>query len=92
MRANDLSTLKKSPPRRIGSSMRRQIYTRDDGICQLCGVKTRFFKSLYDTPFDTGPVAGSVDHIIPVSKGGTDDPQNLRWSCRSCNCSRGNRA
>lgn len=72
-------------------NLRRYIYERDDKTCQLCGENTRFFKSLYDTPFDDMPKAGSVDHIIPLSKGGTDDPENLRRACRSCNCSRRNR-
>lgn len=33
-----------------------------------------------------------VDHIIPHSKGGTDDPSNLVVCCRQCNISKGNRA
>ncbi len=71
---------------------RKEIYDRDKGICQLCGRETRFFRSAFDSPTDEGPRAGSVDHIVPVSKGGTNDPSNLRWACRSCNCARGNRA
>jgi 5-methylcytosine-specific restriction endonuclease McrA len=30
-------------------------------------------------------VAGSIDHVIPLSKGGTNWPANLRPACRSCN-------
>lgn len=28
---------------------------------------------------------GTVDHVIPLARGGSDDPSNLVISCRSCN-------
>ncbi|WP_078906556.1 HNH endonuclease [Streptomyces sp. NRRL S-378] len=31
------------------------------------------------------------DHILPLSRGGTSDPSNIRVLCRSCNSARGNR-
>lgn len=33
----------------------------------------------------------TIDHWIPVTKGGTNDPWNLVPSCKSCNSSKGNR-
>ena len=33
---------------------------------------------------------GTLDHIIPISKGGTNDRYNLVWVCRSCNSSKHN--
>ncbi|MBL6456961.1 HNH endonuclease [Belnapia sp. T6] len=32
-----------------------------------------------------------IDHVIPVSKGGTDDLSNLRVLCQVCNIGKGNR-
>ena len=32
--------------------------------------------------------ANTVDHIVPVAKGGTDDPENLVAACRKCNFSK----
>lgn len=36
--------------------------------------------------------ADSADHVIPRSRGGTDDPANLRPAHQTCNSSRQNRA
>lgn len=32
-----------------------------------------------------GIIADSIDHVVPISKGGTNDIENLRPMCRSCN-------
>lgn len=36
-----------------------------------------------------GKAATDVDHIVPKSKGGTDEAKNLVACCRSCNASKG---
>ncbi|MFF3062631.1 HNH endonuclease [Streptomyces sp. NPDC057909] len=33
----------------------------------------------------------TADHIVPLSRGGTNDASNLRTYCKSCNSRRGNR-
>jgi 5-methylcytosine-specific restriction endonuclease McrA len=38
-----------------------------------------------------GAVADTVDHIIPHSKGGGNNPGNLRAMCRSCNSAKGDK-
>lgn len=52
-----------------------EILERDDFRCRHCGVR-RFL---------------TVDHIVPLDKGGTNDRENLQTLCRSCNSSKGNR-
>lgn len=34
----------------------------------------------------------SLDHVIPASRGGDNDPSNLVTACKRCNDSRGNRS
>ena len=38
-----------------------------------------------------GNYATTVDHVRPISKGGTDEPDNLLAACTRCNYSKGNR-
>lgn len=39
--------------------------------------------------FGIGNLTASVDHIIPYSRGGTNDPDNLVTACPTCNYGRG---
>ena len=36
-----------------------------------------------------GETVTEVDHVIPVAKGGTDDPSNLVPACGPCNRAKG---
>lgn len=75
---------------RVGESTRPGIWRyeiaeRDGWICGICG-----------TPVDKNaryPDSGqaTLDHIVPVTRGGTNDPSNLRLAHMDCNRSRGNR-
>lgn len=55
--------------------IRAHVLWRDKGVCWLCGSRG----------------ATHVDHVIPRSKGGTDDLSNCRAACASCNLRKGNR-
>jgi 5-methylcytosine-specific restriction endonuclease McrA len=46
------------------------------GVCLCCGKKKKL----------------TVDHVIPVSKGGTSYISNIQPLCQSCNASKGNRS
>lgn len=58
---------------------------RDGSRCALC-----------DQPLDrrlkdpTDPQYVTFDHKLPASRGGTDEPSNLRLAHRACNERRGN--
>jgi 5-methylcytosine-specific restriction endonuclease McrA len=54
--------------------IREEIFTRDGHVCAYCG----------DTD---GP--HEIDHICPVSRGGSNDPSNLTVACVPCNRSKG---
>jgi len=53
----------------------REQIIRRDGCCQMCGSEERL----------------SVDHIVPRTLGGDDNPSNLQVLCSSCNSSKGGR-
>lgn len=61
-------------------STRLAIYLRDGMACVYCS------DSLEDG------VQFQLDHVVPHSKGGSNDPSNLVTACSRCNASRGNRS
>lgn len=56
----------------VKNHVRAAVYARDNNQCVVCGNT----KNL------------QIDHIVAVSKGGSNDPDNLRTLCRSCNSSK----
>lgn len=72
---------------RIPGSVRKAVIERDGQICRICSRKVvvsskrrRRTKSI-DNQL-------TLDHIIPISKGGGPTVDNLRVTCRSCNMKR----
>lgn len=56
----------------ISKRLRYEILRRDGYACRYCGA--------------TSPrVELTVDHVVPVTLGGKDDPSNLVAACRDCN-------
>jgi 5-methylcytosine-specific restriction endonuclease McrA len=53
---------------------RREVAERAGNCCEYCRTPAAFA---------TGPFA--VEHIHPQAAGGSDDPDNLAWSCANCN-------
>lgn len=62
------------PPKSWGR-LRWWVMTRDGYRCGVCGVAAS----------DRPGVRLEVDHLVPRSQGGTDDPSNLLTMCRDCN-------
>lgn len=56
-----------------------QIILRDGGKCQICGRKVALSKEV------PHPLSPTLDHIIPLSKGGKHDPKNVRLAHFVCN-------
>lgn len=63
------------------NKLRNIIKERDDYTCQSCGVSVQ----------EQSLLLLEVDHIIPISKGGTSVPENLQTLCWKCNRSKSNK-
>lgn len=63
----------------ISPRQRYKVLTRDGFRCVLCGA----------APKDSLDIQLHVDHIVPVSKGGTNSLDNLRILCSECNLGKG---
>lgn len=55
----------------VSRRLRFEILRRDSYSCRYCGAMA--------------PDALTVDHVIPVTLGGGDDPNNLVTACQDCN-------
>jgi hypothetical protein len=61
-----------------------EIYERDRFMCWLCGKK---IKSSLRYP---DPKSITLDHLIPLSKGGSHTRENVRSAHLECNCKKRN--
>ncbi|MFE7399630.1 HNH endonuclease [Streptomyces sp. NPDC057557] len=62
-----------------------EVFSRDAWVCSLCGG-----------PVDRSavwpaPDSASVDHVVPISKGGSHTMENVMTAHLRCNLSKGNR-
>jgi hypothetical protein len=62
------------------------VLERDGWICQICGVSTP--KELRGVKVHNSP---TLDHVVPIAKGGAHTPENTQCACLRCNCSKGAR-
>ena len=57
----------------IPEKTRIEVWRRDEGKCVKCGSNERL----------------EYDHIIPISKGGSNTARNIQLLCEKCNRSKG---
>ena len=62
-----------------------KLYERDAGVCWICGQLCDFGA---DSNSNLYP---SIDHVLPISKGGKDEWSNIKLAHRLCNSMRGDR-
>ena len=60
---------------RIPESVRIEVWRRDQGKCAGCGSREKL----------------EYDHIVPVSRGGSNTARNVELLCEVCNRSKGDR-
>lgn len=64
----------------------KKLYERDNGICYLCGGKCDWNDfEIRNGYFITGHMYPSIDHVIPLSKGGLHSWDNVKLSHKICN-------
>lgn len=62
-----------------GSITLEKLFVRDGGRCRMCGLLMTFD---CDPNSDAYP---SIDHIVPLSRGGLHQWPNVQLMCRGCN-------
>ena len=67
-----------------------EVYERDNGICYICGERCDWNDfNIKDDIKIYGNKYPSRDHIVPKSRGGANEWENIRLACRGCNSKKG---
>jgi 5-methylcytosine-specific restriction endonuclease McrA len=62
------------PKARVTSAKRRLVIDRAQDRCEYCQCRSDYATETY-----------AADHVIPVSRGGSDEVNNLALACSGCN-------
>lgn len=63
------------------------LYERDKGVCYICGCKCDWNdKEIYPNgSVKVGKSYPTIDHLIPLARGGKHSWNNIRLACHKCN-------
>lgn len=61
--------VRRKPRPRVSAAKRAAVYTRDGHACLRCGSHRNL----------------TIDHVVPLSRGGTNQIDNLQTLCGGCN-------
>jgi hypothetical protein len=62
------------PEPQLSTQIKEAVARRANDCCEYCRSQARF-----------SPDPFSIEHVVPRSKRGTDQPENLALSCQGCN-------
>lgn len=88
------SELPKLKAARARWEKRHPAYRRVKGALRasLGAISVELLNRLLSEPcVYCGAPGGTIDHVVPVTRGGTNSPENLVSACRSCNSSKKDR-
>jgi len=71
---NFIDNYQKSPRKYLSKQIRDAVFDKYKYRCAICTSKKKL----------------EIDHIVPVSRGGTDDFNNLQLLCSRCNLEKSN--
>jgi 5-methylcytosine-specific restriction endonuclease McrA len=71
------SGLENFDPKHYYRALKQARKQEFNNCCAYCGDEPNFL---------------TIDHIVPRSQGGTNDPDNLLPACKNCNESKGSRS
>lgn len=63
-----------------------ELFERDHGLCYLCQKECDWSDyEIRDGAFIAGNKYPSIDHVVPLAKGGRHEWSNVKLACRLCN-------
>lgn len=64
-----------------------RLYERDNGKCYMCGIKCNWDdKTITENgTIVVGPTYPTIEHVVPLSKGGNHSWDNVKLACFMCN-------